>query len=273
MSRITIILPAFNEAKAIGPVLHALRSLPLDAEIVVVDDGSQDETAQIAEGVGARVIRHPINMGYGHTIKTAIRAATTDIVVLTDADGTYPIESIPVLVAAVEKGVHMAVGARQGKIYQGSVFRKIARWVFRTIAELSAGKTIPDINSGFRAFRVTDITPYLDDLCNGFSFTTTITLVYLFTGKIVQFFPIEYRPRVGSSNVHLVRDSLRTLQYIFQVTARYNPVKLFLFLAILPLLWSCIFLYWMGPPALLLGGLAALIIFAMSVLAETQRGG
>ncbi len=227
----TVIVPALNEEEGIASVIDRLKALSPAPEIIVVDDGSTDRTGEIALSKGARVLTHPMAGGYGRSIKDGIAMATNDIIALTDGDGTYPIERIPDLLKELEKGNDMVVGARHGKYYRGMLFKMPARIVFKWLVEFTTGRHIPDINSGLRAFRKSTMTPYLDDLCNGFSFTTTITLVYCLTGKFVQYVPIDYAKRIGRSKVRIVRDSLRTLQYITEVIAAYNPLKLFALLS------------------------------------------
>ncbi|MBI5155852.1 glycosyltransferase family 2 protein [Candidatus Peregrinibacteria bacterium] len=271
MEKISIIIPAFNEEGAIGPVLQAIKALPLDAEIIIVDDGSTDRTAEIAAENGVRVVRHPMNVGYGYSVKDGIRAATNDVIVLSDADGTYPIDRIPDLVTELNRGFHMVVGARQGRAYHGSFLKKFARIVFKMIAEFMTGNRIPDVNSGFRALRKSEVGPYLHDLCNGFSFTTTITLVYMFTGKMVGYMPIAYEVRVGRSKVRIVRDTFRTLQYIIETSVHYNPPKIFLMLALITFLWSMFLWIWLGLASLLFGGIGAALVFAIGLVAEGLR--
>ncbi len=231
----TLILPAFNEERGIGLVIDAIRAAEPEAAIVVVDDGSTDGTATVAHSRGAVVIHHPANAGYGRSLKDGILAAQTDVVVIADADGSYPADRIGELLGLLERGFDMAVGARQGSHYRGSMLKMPARFVFKFLVEFTTGRRIPDINSGLRAFRRSDVLPLLPDLCEGFSFTTTITLIYLLTGKFVAYVPIAYHRRVGRSKVRILRDSLRTLQYITEVIATYNPLKLFLLLSIVPL--------------------------------------
>jgi glycosyltransferase involved in cell wall biosynthesis len=231
MSSYTVIIPALNEAAGIGAVLDRVNALSPKPEVVVVDDGSTDNTGEIAKSKGAVVIRHPAPGGYGRSLKDGARAASNDIIAVTDADGTYPIERIPDLVGQLEKGFDMAVGARHGKHYRGAFLKMPARIVFKWLVEFTTGRRIPDINSGLRAFRRSEMQKYEDDLCNGFSFTTTITLIYLLTGKFVTYLQIDYGARVGKSKVRIIQDSLRTLQYITEVIATYNPLKLFALLS------------------------------------------
>lgn len=236
----TVVIPALNEAGAIGHLIDRLHALSHTYEIVVVNDGSTDRTADIAREKGAIVISHPSPAGYGRSVKDGVLHATHDIIVMTDADGTYPIEDIPRLLAELEKGFDMVVGARKGKHYRGSFLKMPARIFLKWLVEFTTGRNIPDINSGFRAFRKAAALPYIDDLCNGFSFTTTITLVYVLSGKFVHYIPIDYFARIGSSKVRIFRDSLRTLQYITEIIAIYNPLKLYVILSIFLGIFACI---------------------------------
>lgn len=201
--------------------------------MIVIDDGSSDQTASVAKDAGAVVLRHPAPGGYGRSLKDGIRHATNDIVAITDADGTYPVERLPELVQLIDSGFDMAVGARRGKYYRGSFLKMPARILLQWLVEFTTGRRIPDINSGLRVFRKSDAEQYFGDLCNGFSFTTTITLIYMLTGKFVQYTPIDYAARIGKSKVRIIRDSLRTLQYVVEVIARFNPLKLFILLSFL----------------------------------------
>lgn len=227
----TVIVPALNEEQGIAHVLKRITALHPKPETIVIDDGSTDKTGEIARAHGAIVLTHPMPGGYGRSLKDGIAAATHDIIVITDADGTYPIERIPDLVKELERGSDMAVGARQGSHYRGTFLKMPARFVFQWLVQFATGRRIPDINSGLRAFRKSQMLPYVNDLCNGFSFTTTITLIYSLTGKFITYLPIDYGARVGRSKVRIVRDSLRTLQFIVEVIAAYNPFKLFALLS------------------------------------------
>ena len=240
MPSLSVIIPALNEEAGIAAVLDQLRALNLDAELLVVDDGSTDHTGDIARAHGARVIRHSHNRGYGASIKDAITAAMADTIVLTDADGTYPVDKIPTLLAEYRGGCDMVVGARQGVEYRGSLFKMPARFIFKLLVEFTTGRRIPDINSGLRIFSRKTVMPLFADLCNTFSFTTTITLVYMLTGKSVCYIPVDYHARIGTSKVRIVRDSLRTLQFIIETMASYNPLKLSLLLCMLLLLGSVV---------------------------------
>ncbi len=227
----TVLIPALNEEEGIVDVIKRVKNLQPTPAIIVIDDGSTDKTGEVAKAAGATVLRHPIPGGYGRSIKDGIRAASTDIIAITDADGTYPVERFPEMVKMIEEGHDMVVGARHGKHYRGSFFKMPARIVFKFLVEFTTGRHIPDINSGLRTFRKSEMQKFESDLCNGFSFTTTSTLIYLLTGKFVSYVPVDYGARTGVSKVHIVRDTLRTLQYITETIATYNPLKLFILMS------------------------------------------
>lgn len=234
---ITIVIPALNEASSIGLVISQLKdtlALIQTKEILVVDDGSTDDTAAQAELAGAKVIKNPLNSGYGFSLKQGILNAQYECVIITDADGTYPITAIPTLLAEYERGVDMVVGARQGKIYNPNRLKRYARYWFKIISEFVVGRQIPDINSGLRVIRRSKILPILPELSNRFSFTTSSTLIFLLKHYFVSYIKIDYQARTGSSKVRYVQDALLTLQIIMEIIAKYNPIKLFLFLALWP---------------------------------------
>jgi polyisoprenyl-phosphate glycosyltransferase len=235
---ISIVIPAFNEEIIIQNTVkrcyNALASIECENyEVIVVDDCSNDNTAELAKNAGATVIKHPHNAGYGRSLKDGIKIAKNDIIVITDADGTYPLEEIPNLFNEYKKGFDMVVGARQGKNYDESFSKKILRKLLKFLVEYTAGRKIDDINSGLRIFSKSTIIKYFDTLCDTFSFTTSATLAYMMTGKFVKYIPIEYHKRVGKTKVKLFRDSLRTLQYIIEAIIYYNPLKIFLALSVL----------------------------------------
>lgn len=271
----TVLVPALNEEQGIADVVRRLSVLLPKPEIIVIDDGSTDKTGDIARSSGAKVIVHPMSGGYGRSLKDGILAAANDVIVITDADGTYPIERIPDLLKEFAKGSDMVVGARQGKHYRGTFLKMPARIVFKWLVEFTTGRRIPDINSGLRVFRKSQVLPYMNDLCNGFSFTTTITLIYCLTGKFVQYVPIDYAKRSGVSKVRIVRDSIRTLQYVTEVIAVYNPLKLFVLLAgILGFFaaFSCIEFFIFAEPVFLFFAsiflIGSFILFGMGVQAH-----
>lgn len=229
----SIVIPAYNEGSVIAiTVFDIQKVLTLNniegAEIIVIDDGSTDRTADMSAKSGAITITHPHNIGYGRSLKDGILAAKHDTIIITDADGTYPLEMIPVLYNEYQKGFDMVVGARQGENYDESFKKKWLRLVLKKLVEYTAGRKIPDINSGLRIFSKKATLPYFSKLCDTFSFTTSLTLAYMMNGKYVQYIPIDYKKREGKTKVRLFRDSMRTLQFIIEAILFYNPIKIFI---------------------------------------------
>jgi glycosyltransferase involved in cell wall biosynthesis len=230
---ISIVIPAYNEQDVIVDTIVRCKKVLQqmfgnEGEVIVVDDCSKDNTYELAKNAGAIVITHPHNAGYGRSLKDGIARAKYEMIVITDSDGTYPIESIPDLYSEYQKGFDMVVGARQGKNYDESIKKKMLRKLLKFLVEYTAGRKIDDINSGLRIFSKATIMRYFDTLCDTFSFTTSVTLAYMMTGKFVKYIPIEYHKRVGKSHVKLFKDTLRTLQYIIEAILFYNPIKIFL---------------------------------------------
>jgi glycosyltransferase involved in cell wall biosynthesis len=262
---LTVVVPAYNEQDAIIDTIAQIRAM-LDAagwshgEIVVVDDGSTDATGARAQEAGARVIRHPANAGYGHSLKDGIRAAQNDLIAITDADGTYPIERIPELVRHVEAGFDMAVGAREGDAYRESAIKHPLRLLLKFLVEFTAGQKVPDPNSGLRVFRRSAIMEHFPALSQGFSFTTSATLAYMSTGRFVRYVPIPYAKRIGATKVRLLKDSLRTLQFIVQAILFHNPLKLYLCIALVALAFAL-------PLALIGAATGSWVWWAFSLLA------
>lgn len=243
MAGISVIVPAYNEravAETVQTLKQTLSGIGRPSEIIVVDDGSQDDTGKKAESCAVRVIRHAINSGYGKAILTGIDASTYDTIVIVDADGTYPSDMLPDLLKIYERGFDMVVGARQGKHYHPSLFKRLQRNLFRFLAEFSTGRSIPDINSGFRIFRKGPVLDYRSSISTGFSFTTTTTLLFLLNGHFVGYHPIVYRERVGPSKVRLLRDGARSLQIIITAIAQFNPLKLLLVVVFLDLIGTAL---------------------------------
>ena len=276
---ISVIVPALNERDAIAGTVDRARRVLDEAglqpyEVIVVDDGSADGTGDLARASGARVITHPHNVGYGRSLKDGITAASYDMICITDADGSYPIERIPELVEKYKRGFDMVVGARTGKHYRESIVKSPLRWILKHIVQYTANRKIADINSGLRVFSRSSIMKYFAHLSDTFSFTTSLTLTYMMNGKFVNYHEIEYHERVGRSHVHLIRDSIRTLQYILEAATYYNPMKIFVFFGLICLLialvsiaggliWHLTSAFFLGVGAILL----AVLICAMGLLA------
>ncbi|KJC49369.1 family 2 glycosyl transferase [Bradyrhizobium sp. LTSP885] len=276
---ISVVIPALNEKDAIGStvsdvsrVLTAANLVPF--EIVVVDDGSGDETGKIAEAVGARVVRHPHNVGYGRSLKRGIEASRYDTIAICDADGTYPAASIPSLVKLFEGGFDMAVGQRHGPHYRGSRLKMLLRGILRFLVEWSAGRRVPDINSGLRVFSRATVMPYFPHLCDTFSFTTSMTLAYMMTGRFVAYAKVDYFERTGRSKVRLFKDALRTLQFVVEAIVYYNPLKIFLLFSLICLAGAVVMmavsLYFKIVTGIMLAvgtAMVSIIIFAIGMLA------
>ncbi len=240
---LSLVIPCLNEEDVIVETIQKARSIfdcmDLDGyEIIIVDDGSTDRSAELALSEGANVIRHPHNVGYGKSIKDGISKDKYDTIIISDADGTYPLEEIPKLTKEYEKGFDMVVGARTGPHYRESWSKEFLRYILKWLVEFTAGRPIPDINSGLRIFSRKVSMQFFNRLCNTFSFTTGITLAYMMTMKYVVYVPIPYRNRVGKSKVRIFRDSMRTLQFIVEAILFYNPIKIFIVLCLFSLSFS-----------------------------------
>lgn len=233
-------MPAYDEEDGIEGVVARLSGLAIDApvEILVVDDGSRDGTAKVLERLAAknprlRVIRHDENRGYGAALKTGFASARHEVVVMTDADGTYPEDRIGHLLERIDAGAEMAVGARTGADVEVPLLRRPAKALLRMLASYLAGTRIPDLNSGLRAIRRELVLAYRPILPNGFSFTTTITLAALTNGHRVDFVSIDYKKRSGSSKIRPIRDTLGFLSLIVRTVLYFNPLKVFFPVAVL----------------------------------------
>jgi glycosyltransferase involved in cell wall biosynthesis len=276
---ISIVIPALNEERGIGAtvtdiagVLTAAGLMPF--EIIVVDDGSTDGTGKAATKAGARIIRHPHNVGYGRSLKKGIEESTYEMIAICDADGTYPAAAIPELVRLYNEGFDMAVGQRHGPHYRQSILKMPLRAVLRFLVEWTAGRRIPDINSGLRVFSRTAAMKYFPHLCDTFSFTTSMTLAYMMTRRFVTYYKIDYFERTGRSKVRLLRDSLKTLQYVVEAIVYYNPLKIFLLLSlicgVIAAIVMLISLYFSIVTGIMLAvgtTMAAIIIFGIGMLA------
>jgi len=223
----SIVLPAYNEAEIIGKIVSRLQTRYPEAEILVVDDKSEDETAAIAERAGARVIRHLYNMGNGAAIKTGARHATGDIIIFMDADGQHDDRNIPVLIDQINAGYELVIGARAPES-QASIFRGIGNSVLNVFASLMTGFRIADLTSGFRAVRRDAFMEFLHLLPNGFSYPTTSTMAFLRSGYPVAYIPIKARKRVGKSKINLIRDGMRFLVIVMRVATLFSPMRIFL---------------------------------------------
>ncbi|MDX1498454.1 MAG: glycosyltransferase family 2 protein [Woeseiaceae bacterium] len=226
---LSIIIPAKNEADAIGNVVRAARETFPDAEIIVVDDGSTDTTGNTAAEAGATVLRHPESLGNGAAVKTGARAASGGVLALLDGDGQHDPRELPRLLEKLDQGYHMAIGARDAESH-ANVGRFFANGVYNWFASLLSGRRIPDLTSGYRAVRAPLFKQFLYLLPNGFSYPTTITMAFLRSGYPVCFETITVADRNGNGKSHIrpIRDGIRFLVIIFKIATLYSPLKIFL---------------------------------------------
>lgn len=233
MLRLSIIIPARNEQLGLAPLLPGLRALYSDAELIVVDDGSEDDTAAVARSAGATVVSHPYPKGNGAAIKTGARAATGDVLVFMDGDGQHDPADIAKLLATMEQGYDMVVGARSGRSSQASVARWSANTFYNGLASWMVNRRIDDLTSGFRAVSRRKFLTFLYLLPNGFSYPTTSTMAFFRAGYSVGFVPITVAQRVGKSHISPLRDGVRFFLIIFKIGTLYSPLKIYFPLSVL----------------------------------------
>jgi glycosyltransferase involved in cell wall biosynthesis len=235
LEMVSIVIPAFNEEEGLTDVVKGLRSRLESSgrpfEVIVVDDGSRDRTLDVARSLDVTVISHGTNRGYGAALKTGIHAARGEHILICDADGTYPSESIPVLLQHVD-GHDMVVAARTGESVDIPLFRRLAKGILRRLAVYLSEAEIPDLNSGLRIFRRDAAMHFFPILPAGFSFTTTITLALLCNEGAVRYVPINYSKRTGRSKIRPLRDTLNFLILILRTILYFNPLRIFLPIAI-----------------------------------------
>ncbi len=238
---ISVVIPAYNEVDGIAEVIsgiqHCLQAAGFqagaDCEVLVVDDGSQDQTAAVAQKAGARVVRHPCNLGYGKALRTGFEQAHYDWVATIDGDGSYPPSELAKLLPFVPD-YEMVVGARQGDLFWGGLLRSALRCVQLALAKFVAGVEIPDPNSGLRLVRKTAEQLHMPIRCYGYSFSTTITLSFIQEALPVKFVPVAFQERVGRSKIHPLRDILRMLQLMLEIIIYFNPIKFCVVLSLAP---------------------------------------
>ncbi len=224
---LSIIIPAKNEAASIGDVVARARSEFPDAELIVVNDGSTDDTADVAEQAGAKVITHAESLGNGAAIKAGAREAKGDLFAMLDADGQHDPADLKRLLEKIDSGYDMAIGARNAGSH-ANIGRLFANGAYNAIATFLTGRDIPDLTSGMRVSRASMFREFLYLLPNGFSYPTTITMAFLRSGYLVCFEPIKAEKRTGKSHIRPLRDGVRFFAIIFKVATLYSPLKIFL---------------------------------------------
>ncbi|MEO8634299.1 MAG: glycosyltransferase family 2 protein [Gemmatimonadales bacterium] len=272
---VSVVIPAYNEgahvASQVRDVERVLKTTDWRYEIIVVDDGSKDDTALQADTTGARVLRRVRNRGYGAGLKLGIRHAQYGYILITDADGTYPVEAIPAMLASAERHA-MVVGARTGTTVHIPLIRRPAKAFIRWLASYLSGQHIPDINSGLRLMRRDLIERYEHLLPDGFSFTTTITLASICNGYAVQYQSIDYHARLGESKIR-ARHAYDFTLLVLRVIVYFNPLKIFIplgaFLATIGLT-KLVYDIWKDnlSETTLLGLLGAMLVWSVGMLAD-----
>ena len=227
LGTLSIILPCKNEGASVPLLLTQLKKLFPVAEIIVVNDGSTDNTVESCLSHKVKLVSNPYSMGNGAAIKNGARAATGDILVFMDADGQHDPQDVAPLLAKITQGYDMVVGARSGKS-QASYGRHLANYIYNRLSSWMVGHTVHDLTSGFRAARASKFKEFLHMLPNGFSYPTTITMAFFRAGYSVGYVPIHAAKREGKSHIKPLTDSLRFFLIIFKVGTLYSPLKLFL---------------------------------------------
>ena len=223
---LSVVMPAKNESEAIGATVLGILQYCPGAEVIVVNDGSTDNTAAIAEAAGVKVVHHTYSKGNGAAIKSGARAATGDVIVFMDADGQHDPADIPRLLAKLGEGHDLVVGARQAGS-QASIGRGLANGFYNRLATYMTGHRVEDLTSGFRAVRASKFREFLYLLPNGFSYPTTSTMAFFRAGYSVAYEPIHAARRIGNSHIRPLQDGMRFLLIIFKIGTLYSPLKLF----------------------------------------------
>jgi glycosyltransferase involved in cell wall biosynthesis len=263
-STVSIVIPAFNEAESIASVVGVLREAAPWREIIVVDDGSSDDTGARAAAAGATVVRHAYNIGNGAAVKNGIRRAAGDYVLIVDADGQHPPEDALRLVARLGE-YDLVVGARAVET-QATSARRAGNGALNRLASYLTGRQIPDLTSGFRGARTSGLREFLHLLPNGFSTPTTTTLAFIKGGYSLTFEPIHARQRSGQSKIRLARDGAKFLMIIFKIVTLFSPMRIFAPLSAAALLLGAAYGAWnVIVHARIPNGSVLLILFAVVV--------
>lgn len=223
---VSIVIPAKNEATSLRKLLPKIRELMPNAEVIVVDDGSTDETNSVSREAGITVRQHIHSLGNGAAIKSGARLASRDIVIFMDGDGQHNPELIDPLLKDLRRGFDMVIGSRKHGSH-ASKGRLLANYIYNKLASYMTGNQVKDLTSGFRAVRREKFLDFLHLLPNGFSYPTTITMAFFRAGFSINYIPIDSPPRTGKSHIRPTRDGIRFLLIIFKVATLYSPLKIF----------------------------------------------
>jgi glycosyltransferase involved in cell wall biosynthesis len=269
---VAVIVPAYNEQDAVrgtvDAVRRALAAANLAHHIVVVNDGSRDETLAQARSSGAQVIDFPDNIGYGHALKAGIAASDSDLVAILDADGTYPPDALPAMIAMAEHA-DMVVGDRGAAMNNVPWVRRPAKWVLKVLASIVAQRRINDVNSGLRVFRRSSLEQFVPLLPDGYSFTTTITLCMLATNQTVVYQPIHYGRRIGRSKIR-ARHFFKFIFLVVRLTVFFQPLRIFLPLGAILMIAGAAKAFYDGSvsASAVFAMLAAIIVWSIGLLAD-----
>lgn len=263
-AEVSIVIPAYNEGAAIAAVVSAMAEAAAWREIIVVDDGSRDDTAAKACAAGARVVRHPYNKGNGAAVKSGIRAAKGEYVLIIDGDGQHRTDDALRLIGRLGE-YDLVVGARS-KSTQATHARRFGNGALNGLASYLTGRDIPDLTSGFRAARVEHLREFIHLLPNGFSTPTTTTLAFIKAGYNVVFEPTEARPRIGTSKIKLARDGTKFLMIILKIVTIFSPLRVFVPIALVTFLVGVLYGIWnVTMYSRIPNGSVLLILFAVLV--------
>jgi len=270
---ISVIIPVYNEENAIEQTIEGLKNelnkLDLEYEMIVVNDASSDKTGEILKKFSnIKIVEHPENRGYGASLKSGFKESRGELILITDADGTYPGEAVSELIKYAPS-YDMVVGARKGKDAKIPLIRKPAKWLLGQLANYLSGIKIPDLNSGLRIIKKPLIEKFIYILPDGFSFTTTITLASLTNGYGIKYIPIAYSKRAGKSKFRPFRDTLNFFQLIIRTILYFNPLKVFIPLSLILFLAAVVIFVWSYflTPRVLDTTVAILIMASIQMLA------
>ena len=270
MIKTSIIVPVFNEEGVVEKVMADIKKyINQECEIIVVNDGSTDRTKDLLERTpDIKVINHSKNCGYGAALKSGIRKSQGEYILIIDADGSYPVKSIPELISQIGD-YDMVVGARTKPQNQIPISRKPTKYLLNKLANYLTGTKIPDLNSGLRMIKRDPLNQFFRLLPDGFSFTTTITLAFLTNGYQVKYIPIDYYKREGKSKIRPVRDTLNFFQLIIKTILYFNPLKIFIPLSLILLsLGFLVFIYsYLFTPKIMDVTIVILFVSAIQILA------